>query len=381
MKIMNSRERVLAAIAHKEADRVPVDFGGSLATSLHTQGYAKLKEYLNMNLDKEIKVARGRAQLAAIDYDLQDTLGVDCRMLLVKAPDGWINSDDHSDILVDEFGMEWKKYEDIGSYETVSSPLFGPEVTVETVKNMKWPDPGDTSFLLGAREKAEQIRKNTDKAIIANLALQINTQSNKLRGFEDYLADMIGNPALIESIMDRVTELYIERAKAILKEVGDFVDIVYVGDDLGTQIGPMFSLNTYRKLLKPRQKKLFEVIKSAADVKIFYHSCGACSVFIDDLAEIGIDILNPVQVSAAGMDTKELKKKYGDKVCFWGAVDTQRVLPFGTVAEVRDEVKRRIEDLAPGGGYVCASVHNLRPEVPPENILAMIKAAKEYGVY
>jgi uroporphyrinogen decarboxylase len=378
---MNSRERVLTAIARKEADRVPIDFGGSLATSIHKSGYDKLKKYLNMNVDQEIGIARGRAQVAVVDANVQDYLGVDCSMLIVNSPDGWKDSNDKGERLVDEFGMEWIKYPGFESYETLSSPLFGPDVTVETVKAMKWPDPTDVSFLKGVREKAENLRKSTDRAIIANLAMQINTQSNKLRGFADYLADMVGNPSLIEAIMDRVTEIYIERTKAILAEIGEFIDIVYVGDDLGTQTGPMFSLNSYRKLLKPRQKKLFEVIKSISNVKIFYHSCGACSAFIDDLAEIGIDILNPVQVSAAGMDTKELKQKFGNKVCFWGAVDTQRVMPFGSVAEVKDEVKRRIEDLAPGGGYVLGSVHNLRPEVPPENIIAMIEAAKEYGLY
>ena len=179
--------------------------------------------------------------------------------------------------------------------------------------------------------------------------------------------------------MDRVLEIFVERTERIMGEIGDFVDIVYVADDLGAQNGPLFSPDIYRKILKPRQRKLFEAIKRKSGAKILYHSCGAVVAFVDDLAEIGVDILNPVQTSAAGMDPKTLKARFGDKVCFWGGIDTQQVLPFGKPEEVREEVRKRIEDFSSGGGYVVAAIHNIRPEVPPENIVAMIEAVHEFG--
>ena len=134
-------------------------------------------------------------------------------------------------------------------------------------------------------------------------------------------------------------------------------------------------------MIKPRQRKLYQFIKSKADVKLCYHSCGSVIPFIEDLVEMGVDILTPIQVSAANMDTKRLKNDFGDRISFLGGVDTQRVMPFGTVDEVRDEVKKRIEDLAPNGGYILGAVHNIQPEVPPENIFAMFDAARKYGGY
>ena len=181
--------------------------------------------------------------------------------------------------------------------------------------------------------------------------------------------------------MDRVLEIFMERTRSIMSEIGDLIDVVYVADDLGAQNGPLFSPQMYRQLLKPRQKKLFETIKRGNEVKILYHTCGSVIEFIDDLVEVGVDILNPVQTSAAGMDPKVLKERFGHKVCFWGGIDTQSILPFGTPDQVREEVKRCMDVLAPGGGFVVAAIHNIRPEVPPENIVAMIEAVHEFGQY
>ena len=166
-----------------------------------------------------------------------------------------------------------------------------------------------------------------------------------------------------------------------LEAVGPYVQIVFVGDDLAEQNGPAIRPAIYRSLIKPRHRKLYQFIKSKADVKLCYHSCGSVVPFIDDLVEMDVDILTPVQVSAANMDSKRLKNDFGDRISFLGGIDTQRVMPFGTVDEVGAEVRRRIEDLAPGGGYILGAVHNIQSEVPPENILAMFNAAKKYGQY
>lgn len=380
---MNSRERILAAINHKEADRVPVDFGSSMVTSIHKLGYERLKDYLKFNEEPETEIARGRSLVAKVHPKVQDILGVDARMLIVNSPDGWKQESvvEGKDGTVDEWGLTWVCPEGIDNYDITHSPLFGQDITVNDVKAMKWPDAGDKTFLKGLREKTLALRESSDKAIVANLAMQIHTQSYFIRGFTDYLIDIVVNPKLIESIMDNVLEVFMERTKNIMNEIGDIVDVVYVADDLGIQTGPLFPPQLYRSILKPRQAKLFEVIKKNSQAKILFHSCGSIVDFIDDLAEIGVDILNPVQVSANKMDTKELKQRFGDKICFWGGIDTHRVLPFGTPAEVKEEVKRRIEDLATGGGFVAAAVHNIRPEVPPENIVAMTEAIHEFGKY
>lgn len=367
------------AVSHRESDRVPVDLGGSMVTSIHQTGHDNLKKYLGINLDRPTEIARGRSLVARVDQEVQDRLGVDVRMLTVSSPDGW-EDEAGGDRLTDEWGIVWERPAGFDNYEIVASPLFG-DISVADVRNMAWPEAIRPGFTEGLREKALAFRQGTDKAIIANLAMQIHTQSYFLRGFSQYLMDMVLNPGLIEAIMDRVLEIFLERSRSIMAEIGDLVDIVYVADDLGAQNGPLFSPQTYRQLLKPRQKKLFEAIKRGSDVNILYHTCGSVIEFIDDLAEVGVDILNPVQTSAGGMDPKILKSRFGNKVCFWGGIDTQNIMPFGTPVQVKEEVKKRIEDLAPGGGYVVAAIHNIRPEVPPENIVAMVEAVHEFGRY
>ncbi|MHB8908228.1 MAG: uroporphyrinogen decarboxylase family protein [Syntrophales bacterium] len=375
----SGRQRIMDAIGHREPDRIPVDFGSSMVTSIHVEGYENLKNYLNIGTDRKTEIARGRSLVAVVDPEVQDHLNVDARMLIVNGPDGW-EAEDARDSVVDEWGIEWERPKGFSNYEIKKSPLQG-KISVDDVRNMKWPDASAVKFMGGLRDRAKALRNSTDKAIVANLAMQIHTQSYFLRGFSEYLMDLVLNQKLIEAIMDRVLEIFLERTVNIMSEIGEFVDIVYVADDLGAQNGPLFSPQVYRKILKPRQKKLFEAIKRNSDVKILYHTCGAVVEFIDDLAEIGVDILNPVQTSAGGMDPKVLKSRFGKKICFWGGIDTQKVLPFGKPQDVRDEVERRIDEFASGGGYVVAAIHNIRPEVPPENIVAMIEAVHEFGKY
>ncbi|MHB9098495.1 MAG: uroporphyrinogen decarboxylase family protein [Syntrophales bacterium] len=375
----SGRQRIMDAIGHREPDRIPVDFGSSMVTSIHVEGYENLKNYLNIGTNRKTEIARGRSLVAVVDPEVQDRLNVDARMLIVNGPDGW-EAEEARDSVVDEWGIEWERPKGFSNYEIKKSPLQG-KISVDDVRNMKWPDASAAKFMGGLRDRAKALRNSSDKAIVANLAMQIHTQSYFLRGFSEYLMDLVLNQKLIEAIMDRVLEIFVERTVNIMSEIGEFVDIVYVADDLGAQNGPLFSPQVYRKILKPRQKKLFEAIKRNSDVKILYHTCGAVVEFIDDLAEIGVDILNPVQTSAGGMAPKVLKSRFGKKICFWGGIDTQQVLPFGKPQDVRDEVKRRIEEFASGGGYVVAAIHNIRPEVPPENIVAMIEAVHEFGKY
>jgi len=218
---------------------------------------------------------------------------------------------------------------------------------------------------------------------VVNTPLLIMTHTQWMRGLEQFMIDAVLNQSLLEYMMDKILEVLLEITHHLLEEVGDYADIIFIGDDLSYQGGLTYSPEMYRKLLKPRHKKIVcflrEHIKNA---KILYHCCGAVEPLIRDLIDLEVDALNPVQVSAAGMgDTRKLKALYGKDLTFWGGVDTQWVLPFGKPEDVRKEVRRRIEDLAVGGGFVLAAVQNIRPEVKPENICAMFEAAIDYGKY
>jgi uroporphyrinogen decarboxylase len=182
-------------------------------------------------------------------------------------------------------------------------------------------------------------------------------------------------------LLSKVLEIRKKNAEIFLTEVGEYLDVFQLADDLSMQSGPLMSPKMYREMIKPYQIELFQHVKKFTKAKIYFHSCGAVTHLIDDLIEVGVDILNPIQVSAKGMETDQLKRRFGKNLCFWGAVDTSEVLPNGDVKDVRNEVHKRIQDLGPGGGYVLSSVHNMQPDIPPENIEAMYTAAREFGKY
>ena len=201
-------------------------------------------------------------------------------------------------------------------------------------------------------------------------------------GMQNYLMSLASDPKLANYLMDKITDIYIESCNNYLDEIGSYIQVFVYYDDLNSQNGWMINPETYRKMIKPKQRRLVDAIKKKTSAKLFFHACGAVFDLIPDLIDLGFDILNPVQVSARGMDTRHLKQTYGKEITFWGGgVDTQHVLPFGTQAEVVDEVKRRIDDLAPGGGFVFAAIHNIQSQVPPENIVALFDTALEYGKY
>jgi uroporphyrinogen decarboxylase len=203
-----------------------------------------------------------------------------------------------------------------------------------------------------------------------------------MRGLENLFADMIERPLVFEALIDRTLQFWLDWFRVFLDEVGDVVDVIMVGDDLSGQKGPLFSPAIYRSIVKPRQKRLVQYIKSRTRAKIWYHSCGAVFDYVPDLLDNGIDILNPVQISAKGMEPARLKTAFGNRIAFWGGgVDSQQVLPRGTPAQVRENVRLNMEAFKPGGGYVFNGVHNIQADVPPENVLAMYDAAFEFGKY
>jgi uroporphyrinogen decarboxylase len=199
-----------------------------------------------------------------------------------------------------------------------------------------------------------------------------------LRGFEDWYCDLALNPTLLETLFDAILDITLHMCRRVLQEVGQDVDVIVCGDDLGGQRRLQMRHEHYLKYIKPRHATYFRQIHELSPAKFLFHTCGSVASIIDDLIEIGVDALNPVQVAAKDMDPVELKQKYRGRMAFWGAMDTQHVLPHGSVQDVRHMVEERIEQMGEGGGYVLAAVHNLQPDVPVENIMAMFRHAREY---
>jgi uroporphyrinogen decarboxylase len=384
---MTKRERVLTAVNREEPDRVPLDFGGTLATTAVDRAYRNLCRYLG--LPEEVEYANKVYLLARVPLAVVERLGVDVVQLHLKPPDKQgreCNSlptqprrtfTDGS--FEDEWGVVWSKPER-GHYYVSEAP-FEQEATVAAVERHPWPDPDDPGRTRGLREEAAALRQQTDCAICMYVHGRVLSFGQFMRGFGNWLMDLKLNTAFVHALLERATDLQIRMNAHLLDAVGEYVDIVHVADDLGGQPGPLISLATYRELIKPYHARIFRALKESAPVKLMHHSCGSVAAYLGDLIDVGVDILNPVQVSAAQMDTAALKREFGRDLCFWGGVDTQKVLPFGTPDDVRAEVRRRISDLAPGGGYVLAAVHNIQNEVPPENVVAMLDAAREYGGY
>jgi len=258
----------------------------------------------------------------------------------------------------------------------VESPL-GSEITVADVARYPWPDPTDPGYVRGLRERALRIRETTDCALVLHLSDVFVHTSQYLRGFEKWYMDMVLDQQLIGALMDAVLEIRMEIARRALALVGDLIDVVSTADDVADQRGPQMSPRLYRKMIKPRHARYLALIRSLTGATLLFHSCGSVVDLLPDFIDMGIQALNPVQVTARGMDTAQLKAQFGDALVFWGGVDTMHVLPNGTPDDVRAEVRRRIADLAPGGGYVLTAVHNIQPDVPPENIVAMYEAARE----
>lgn len=242
------------------------------------------------------------------------------------------------------------------------------------------PDPAELNAQLGLQAKT--LYETTDYALVGSAVIGggIFEQPARVMGLQNFLMALVAEPAFADRLMETITDIYIESCNRYLEQVGPYIQVFTFWDDLAGQNGWIINPAVYRKMIKPKQKRLVEAIRKKTDARLFYHSCGATRGLIPDLIEIGFDILNPVQVSAKGMDTRELKNEFGRDIVFWGGgVDTQHILPFGKPGEVVDEVKRRIDDLAPGGGFVFAAIHNIQAFVPPENIVAAFDTALQYG--
>lgn len=375
---LSHRERVIKALSHQEPDRIPFDLGSTPHSSVHIGAYQKLKAHFEVN--GKDRIINRMTQIVAVDESILQALDIDLRLAVPGAPDSRPHIEVGEDSYQDEYGVVRRKPPSSRYYDQVKCPLAGP-ITIQDIVNFPWPDPTDPGYTRGLREQLLYYREKTDYATVLRLSSPFLHTSQFVRGFEDWYIDLAADRKLAAALFDATLEHSMALAEQILKVSGDLLDVVATAEDLGFQNGPIVSPELYRELFKPRHVKYFNLLKKHTSAFIHLHSCGSIYRLLPDIIELGIDIINPVQVAAKDMDSGVLKREFGDQLSFWGGIDTQRVLPRGTTAEVRAEVKRRIRDLAPSGGYIFGAVHNIQPDVPLENILAMYDAAKEYGRY
>ena len=382
---MKSRARVVQALDHTEPDRVPIDLGATIVSSIAKKSYIELRQHLGLPA-VEIKTLDYVQQLPYVDEALLQRFGVDFRMVqLPAATTSSVNIFEEGAhyAFVDRWGSKLHMPKTGGFYfDWVDFPIREP--TMQALDSYQWPRPDSLEVNAKLGQEAKLLYENTDYALVGSAVIGggIFEQPARVMGLQNFMMALVSEPAFADRLMEEITDLYIESCDNYLDCVGPYIQVFTYWDDVAGQNGWLIRPELYRKMIKPKQKRLVEAIKRKTGAKLFYHSCGATSGLIPDLIEIGFDILNPVQVSARGMDTKALKAQFGRDIVFWGGgVDTQRVLPFGRPQDVVDEVKRRIDDLAPGGGFVFAAVHNIQALVPPENIVAAFDAALEYGRY
>ena len=382
---MSSRQRVLAALDHQTPDRVPIDLGGN-QTGIHKFAYQAAARLLG--LDDSVKIMDAVQQLAQPSEALLERFHVDTRYIAAGAA-----ADFHGGIvqcqrngrlwhdLTDEFGVTWSMPDDQPFYMDISHhPLAN--ATIDDIRSYPFPKGDDPGRFAGLRQRALEIRRHTPYAVVSGISGVVYEICWYLRGLETWFMDMLSQPEFCEALIDQTLKFWMDWFRAFLDEVGDVVNVIMIGDDLAGQKGPLFRPEFYRRVVKPRHKRLVQYIRSRTKAKIWYHTCGGCVEYIPDLIDNGIDILNPVQISASGMEPAMLKARFGDRLTFWGgAIDAQHVLPCAAPETIREHVRRNLELWKPGGGYVFNNVHNIQAGVPAENIVALYDAAYEFGFY
>ncbi|MGC8794011.1 MAG: uroporphyrinogen decarboxylase family protein [Bryobacteraceae bacterium] len=369
---MTPRERVLAALEHREPDRLPMDLGSARFTGMTAPAYEKLRTLLGFG--RPGVVIDRMQQLVEMDEAILERLGVDLRAFGFGSPDSGGDVELGNGRYRDEWGVVRRRPPGCHYYELEISPLAG-DLSVEAIARYPWPDPTDPGRTRGLREQALRLRQ-TGYGVVFNARFNLVHMTQYLRGFNDWFLDLAGNHELFQALMHAVLEVMIEMNRRALAEVGDLIDVVAFGDDVGMQDRTICSLPLYRKLIRPFQERIFATIRSHTQARILYHTCGSVYHYIPDFIEMGIDALNPVQVSARHMDPERLKREFGDRIAFWGGIDSQRLLPHGSPDQVRAEVRRMFQIMGPGGGWVLAAVHNIQPDVPPENVIAMFEEGR-----
>jgi uroporphyrinogen decarboxylase len=373
-----SRERVLTALNHEEPDRVPLFMGTSGVTTVLSPGYERLKTHLGIKCGPTRYFSKA-LQYTWLDEEVLLRLGSDARPIAPGPPESALAKEISEDLIVDAWGTPWRKAPGSIYFEIAGFPLR--DATLDDIEQHPWPKLTAPARFAGLAERAKAIQQAGYATVLVS-GVTIFEQACLMRGMDKALMDMAADEDFFTALLSKLKNLAIEYVDVLLRDVGPYVDVLVTGDDLGMTAGTMMSPAAYRRLIKPHQADLLGAIKRRTAGKIFFHSCGNIYRLLGDLADAGVDLINPVQVSAGEMgDTARLKREFGERLSFCGGIDTQHVMPQGSVEEVRAEVRRRIQDLAPGGGYVAAAVHCIQPDVPPQNTVAMCEAVREFGRY
>lgn len=382
---LTPRERVLTAIHHEEPDRVPIVIGASNAIGIQMKAYQQLKKALGIQAADRYLYDWPELGTAEIDEATLRHLKSDVRGVWDRHPDSVLKANRQQEPdtpFFDSWGIGQLEIE-----PGVWFPGIHPLLEATTVKELEdypgWPEVNDLSRVAHVKEQAARLAAENEFAILATPWLLFPLErAFAMQRMDRFLMNLARNPDFAVALLRKTLELCKGLMATFLEELGDNVDLIKIGDDLGTQTSLLMSPPMYRKYVKPIHAEYIAFIKERTRAKIFFHSDGDVFPLLDDLVDIGVDILNPVQTSAGKMgNLQELKARYGKRLVFCGAIDTHRILPLGTPQQVREEVRRVIQALAPGGGYLAAAVHTITNDVPPENILAMVDAIEEFGQY
>lgn len=415
---MNSRERINKALNHQETDRIPIDFGSTGVTNIAASVVYKLRQYYGLKNTLPVKITEPYQLLGEIAYDLKEKIGTDCIGLSSsKNLFGFENTD-------------WKEWELFDGTPVLVPGLFNTKIEVDG-SILQYPE-GDTTLAPSARlpkdgyyfdaivrqepiddkklnvednleefgvlgedelryfeKETDYLFNNTDFAIvgsfggtsfgdIALVPAPFLKHPRGIRDIEEWYISIVSRKEYIYEVFSRQCEIALENLKLLFQAISNKISVIFIsGTDFGTQRGPFMSIETYRQLFKPFHKRLNEWVHKNTKWKTFMHSCGAIESLIDEFIDADFDILNPVQVSANGMDPVMLKEKYGKDIVFWGGgVDTQKTLPFSTPEEVSNEVEQRVKIFGKGGGYIFNTIHNIQAKTPVENIASMIDTVK-----
>jgi uroporphyrinogen decarboxylase len=371
---MTGRERIRKAINHREPDRVPIDNGG-VVSGMHEVAYQNLLNHLGM--EDEITIYDPVQRLALVKDEVLDRLGVDTRYVFANPPSFWKWEEKEDGSWVDEFGTGYERSE---LYSDFIHPVLR-NARLRELKAYRFPNPGDPARFSGLRERAKDLYEKTDYAIIGGNTPSLFYLAWVLRGMEQFLTDLTMNTGFANYLMDRIVDWDMAFLDEYLTEIGDYIEYQWIGDDWGIQHGPLISPGMFRHMVAPRFKRIVDLIKSKTKAKVIYHTCGATYWVMEDLIEMGIDIVQPLQANAAGNeDSARMKRDFGKRMVFHGNTNNQGVF-HKTKEEVIADALYRMRHLAPGGGYIFSSGHNIQANMPPENIVALFDTAKKYGTY
>ena len=358
---------------------MPIDLGSITSTIRTVAAYDRLKQHLGLALDKKIRHIADEHIIP--DEEILRALHVDTFYLRVNVARSWKRERLDANTVVDEWGVPWTKAP--GSYYTFPSGHPLKTARMEELEKFAWPDADEPSRFEGLKEKAQKLFRETGYALVAEglTGVGVFDMSWHLRGMENIFMDMLLNPEFTEALFRRLTDFYVGVYRNYMRAVGEFIQMVIYYEDLSGQDGPLISPELYRRYVKPAHRRIFQAIRENTRAKICVHTCGSAYAFLDDYVELGVEVLNPVQTSARGMDPSRLKEKYGKVLSFHGAIDTQKFLPGATPVEIEKEVRRMIRILGRGGGYLFTSCHSIQPDVSAEKIVALFSSAAKHGKY